>query len=128
MEKKQISFWWAIPIGLVFPILQIAFQYLRFQELDPFTPMLDYLWYFAAGVAGVLLLFFLLHRSKTTTQKWIVVLAFLLGTPISTLVMAGVGGFGPFGIIFFPLLVWALFSGFGFLVGRFFSRKESAAG
>jgi hypothetical protein len=49
METKKMSFWWAVPIGLAFPILQIAFYYLRFAEFDPFTPWLDYLWYFLAG-------------------------------------------------------------------------------
>jgi hypothetical protein len=124
MDTKKISFWWAGLIGLAFPVLQIAFYYLRFAELDPFTPWLDYLWYFLAGVAGALLLILLLQRSRTTLQKWIVLLAFLIAAPISTLMMRSGGVLGPLGMILFPLLNWLLFCGFGFLVGRFFSRKQ----
>jgi hypothetical protein len=124
MDKKKLSFWWAAPIGLIFPVLQIAFNYFRFQGLDPYTPWLHYLWYYLAGVAGVLLLILLLQRSRTRVQKWIVFLAFLVATPFSTLTMGNVGGFGPIGIMLFPLIFWAIFSGFGFLVGWFFSRKQ----
>jgi hypothetical protein len=124
MDNKKLSFWWAAPIGLIFPVLQIAIYYFRFEELDPYTPWLDYLWYYLAGVAGVLLLILLLHRSRTRMQKWIVFLAFLLATPISSLMMRSGGVLGPLGIILFPTLNWVLFSGFGFLVGRFFSRKQ----
>ena len=124
MQTKKMSFWWSVPIGLVFPVLQIAIYYLRFNEMDPYTPLLDYLWFYMAGVAGVLLLIFLLRRSRTGIQKWLVVIAFLLATPISTSVMVGGGAFGPIGIILAPLFIWTLFCGFGYLVGRFFSRKQ----
>lgn len=128
MQTKKMSFWWSVPIGLVFPALQIAISFLRFNELDPYTPLLDYLWFYLAGVAGVLWLIFLFHRSKTGVQKWVVFLAFLLATPISTLAMANASGFGPIGILLFPFIIWALFSGFGFVVGWYFSRRLAQTG
>jgi hypothetical protein len=124
MEPKKISYWWAILIGLVFPIAQIVIYFLRFGEMNPYASILDHLWFFLAGAAGGLLLIELLRRSLTGVQKWIVAVAYLLGTPVSTLMMVGGGLLGPIGIILFPLINWALFSGFGFLVGRYFSRRR----
>ena len=125
MENKQTSYMWAIPIGLLFPLLQVAIYYMRFGELNPYAPVWDYLWFFLAGTAGILLLIFLLNRSANGAQRWAVALAFLVGTPISTMMMVGGGVLGPIGIILFPLLNWVLFSGLGFLVGRYFSRKTA---
>lgn len=123
METKKISFWWAVPIGLLFPILQIAIYFARFGEMNPYAPVFDYLWFALAGIAGGLLLTFLLGRSTTGLQRWFVGIAFLLAAPISTLMMVGGAVLGPLGIILFPALNWGLFCGFGFLAGRFFSRK-----
>ena len=118
-----MSYWWAILIGLVFPIVQIAIYFMRFGEMILYATILDHLWFLLAGAAGALLLIALLRRSQTTVQKWIVVLAYLLGAPISTLMMVGGGLLGPIGIILFPLFRGS-FLGFGFLVGRFLSRRK----
>ena len=127
MEPKKMSYWWAIPIGLFFPVVQIAIYFLRFGEMNPYAALLDHLWFLLSGAAGALLLIVLLRRSQTTVQKWIVVLAYLLGTPISTLMMVGGGLLGPIGIILFPLFNWALFCSLGFLVGRYLSKRKLRA-
>jgi hypothetical protein len=124
MESKKMSYWWAVLIGLVFPILQVVIYFLRFGEMNPYAVIVDHLWFFLSGAVGALLLILLLRRSQTPVQKWIVALAYLLGTPISTLMMVGGGLLGPIGIILFPLFNWFLFCGFGFLVGRFLSRRK----
>ncbi len=124
MENKQtLSYWWAALIGLLFPIAQAAIYYFRFGQLNPYATVLDYLLFFLAGALGALVLIPLLRRSRTPAARWIVLLAFLLATPLAIAGMVGGGLFGPVGVVLLPAILWAIFAGIGYGIGRLVSRK-----
>ena len=125
MEKqREIYYWWAALIGLFFPVLQSTIYYFRFRVLNPYAGPLDYALFFLAGALGGLILIAFLRSSRTKAARWIVVAAFLLATPFATLGMLGGSLLGLFGIVLLPGAIWAIFTGIGFWIGRFFSRSK----
>jgi hypothetical protein len=126
-KKRELSYWWAALIGLVFPLLQDLLYYLRFRILNPYAGPLDYALFFLAGALGGLILIALLRRSRTTAAKWIVLLAFLLATPLAIAGMLGGGLFGLFGILLLPAAIWAIFTGLGYGIGRLLSRMGAGS-
>ena len=122
---RELSYWWTIVIGLLFPILQGAIYYIRFGILNPYAPLIDYILFFLAGTLGGLVLIALLQRSHTKAAKWSVIVAYLLGTPIAFLGSLGGGLFGPVGVILLPVIIWAIFTAIGFGVGRLFFKGET---
>jgi len=126
-KKREFSYWWAVLIGLFFPILQDLIYYLRFGILNPYAGLQDYVLFFLAGALGGLILIALLRRSRTNAAKWSVLLAFLLATPLATLGMLGGGLFGFFGIVLLPAAIWAIITGIGYGIGRLVSRARAGA-
>jgi DMSO reductase anchor subunit len=122
---RELSYWWAAAIGLLFPILQALIYYIRFGILNPYAPLIDYILFFLAGTLGGLILIALLRRSETKSAKWSVSLAYLLGTPVAFLGSLGGGLFGPVGVILLPTIIWAVFSLIGYWLGSLFSKDKS---
>ena len=119
MYSKDIYYWWAVPIGLVFALLQPLVNFYGFREAYPYVSLTSYFWFFLAGTAGGLVLITFLLASTDWIAQGIVVSAFLLATPISEYAMLiGGGRLGFLGVVLFPLLPWALISGLGYLIGR----------
>ena len=126
MEKNQeFPYWWAALVGLLFPVLQGTIYYLRFGLLNPYAGFLDYFLFFLAGALGGLVLIALFQRSRTRAAKWIVLVAFLLATPLATLGALGGGLLGLFGVVLLPPVIWAAITGIGYLVGSLVSRKRA---
>lgn len=123
-NKREIPYWWATVLGLLFPVLQAAFYYARFGILNPYAPLIDYLLFFLGGTLGGFILIALLRRSGTKAAKWSVTLAFLLGTPIAFIGSLGGGLLGPIGVVLFPAIIWAVFTGIGYWIGKLFSKGE----
>jgi hypothetical protein len=121
MEKKM-SYWWSLPIGLVYPVVQVLIYLYRFGQLNTLASPLDYLMYFAAGLAGALLLIFFLRRSRKRAGRWVIVAAYLLAAPLAVAGMVGGGLLGPVGVILFSFVPWAVFMWIGYLAGIFLSR------
>jgi len=65
---------------------------------------------------------FFLNRHESTRARWIVLIAFLLASPIALIMMLGGGLLGPLGVLIFPQFPWGIFMGLGSLVGRFASK------
>jgi hypothetical protein len=123
MEEKKIPYWWAILIGLLAPILQVAIYYFRFFSLNEESTALDYVMFFIAGTVGGLILIALLNRSKTKAAKWLVIIVFILATPVALTGMVVGGLVGPLGVIFMSAMLWTMITGIGFFIGRFLSRN-----
>ena len=123
MQEKKISYGWAALIGLLTPVLQIAIFYFRFQKTNQDSSLLDHIMFFLAGSLGGLILITFLRRSKTRVAKWIVMVTFVLATPIALTGMIVGGLAGPIGVLFMSAILWTIITGMGFLVGRFLSRN-----
>ena len=122
MLEKTIPYWWSLPIGFVYPILQVMIYLFRFGKLNTLASPLDYLIYFIAGVTGALLLIFFLRRSRKRMGRWVILGTYLLAAPLALAGMVGGGLLGPIGVILFSLVPWALFIWLGYLAGAFFSQ------
>jgi hypothetical protein len=123
MEEKKIPYWWALLLGLLSPVLQAAIFYFRFKSLNEESSALDYVMFFVAGTVGGLIMIALVNRSKAKAAKWLVVIAFILATPIALIGMIVGGLVGPFGVVFMSAMLWAFITGLGYVVGRFLSRS-----
>jgi hypothetical protein len=121
-EMKSIPAYWALLTGLLSVIAQGIFYFLRFGQWNTQSPFSDYLFFFLAGSLGGLILVFFLNRQTSSRGRWIVMLMFLLISPISLFFMLGGGLFGPFGLLLLPQVPWGLFSWLGSLLARFVSR------
>src|SRR5512147_929466 len=119
MDVKRIPYWWSVPIGFVYPVLQVLIFLFRFRKLNTLGSPLDYLVFFAAGLAGALLLIFFLRRSRARVGRWVILCAYLLAVPLALAGMIVGGLLGPVGIILFSFVPWALFMWLGYLAGAF---------
>ena len=115
---KTLSAYWAFVVGLLFVAAQVIAYYLRFGNWNTISPFSDYLLFFLAGALGGSILIFFLNRQASVTQRWIVLVAFLIASPIALTMMLGGGLLGPLGVLIFPQIPWALFTWFGSLAGR----------
>ena len=119
---KRIALNWAGLAGLLTIAAQaIAFR-IRFGNWNTDAFIVDYLLMFSAGAVGGLILIRFLNRQASSDGRWIVLIAFLLGSPIALYAMILGGLFGLLGILILPQIPWALFAWLGSLVGRFVSR------
>lgn len=122
MLEKKVPYWWSLLIASVYPVLQLLIFLFRFRKLSTLASSLDYLIYYLAGLAGALLLIFLLRRSKTSTGRWVILGAYLLATPLALSGMVGGGLLGPLGVILFSFVPWALFMWLAYLAGAFLPK------
>jgi hypothetical protein len=121
MKKTQI--YWALLVGLLSVVAQIATFYMRFGKWNVSSTMLDYVLFFLAGTLGGLILIYFLNRQNSKTAWSVTLLAFLLASPIAMVMMVGGGLLGSIGVLIFPQIPWALFAWIGGLVGNFFAKK-----
>ena len=121
-NTEPISLYWALLVGLLTMVAQLITYYLRFERLNTQASLTEYLLLFLAGSLGGLILIFFLNRQPTTRGRWVVVIMFLLITPLSLFLMLGGALFGVLGLLLLPQIPWALFSWLGSLLGRLVSR------
>jgi hypothetical protein len=119
---KPVPAYWALLVGLLTIAAQVLIYYVRFGSLNTVSPFIDYLFIFLAGSLGGSILVFFLNRHESTRARWIVLIAFLLASPIALIMMLGGGLLGPLGVLIFPQFPWGIFMGLGSLVGRFASK------
>lgn len=119
---KKVSFYWALPMGLLTVAAQVLNFYVRFGRWNTDAFFLDYLLMFLAGALGGLILIFFLNRQASSEKRWIVLIAFLLGSPVALFMMILGGLLGLPGILILPQIPWALFAWIGSLVAKSVSR------
>ena len=121
MKKTQT--YWAVLIGLLSVVIQIATFYIRFGGWNTSSPMWDYILFFLAGTLGGLILIYFLNRQNSKTAWYATLIAFLLASPIALIMMVGGGLLGSIGVLLLPQIPWVLFTWIGGLAGNFFAKK-----
>ena len=116
---KQLSPYWALVIGLLAVAAQVLTFYFRFGSWNTTATFAEYLFFFLAGALGGSTLIYFLNRQESARARWIVLVMFLLASPLALFAMLGGGLLGPIGVLVFPQIPWALFTWIGSLVGRF---------
>ena len=119
---KKISPVWALVVGLLVVAAQVITFYIRFGRWNTNAFFVDYLLIYLAGTLGGLILIYFLNRQPSSDARFIVTIAFLLGSPLALIMMIAGGLLGVLGILIFPQIPWALFTWIGSLVGRRVSR------
>jgi hypothetical protein len=119
---KSISAYWAPLVGLLATLAQVLTFYVRFERWNTDSSFTDHLFFFLSGSLGGWILIFFLNRQTSAPGRLIVLLAFLLASPVALFTMVSGGLFGPLGSLVLPQIPWALFTWLGSLLGRFVSR------
>lgn len=120
---KTISPYWALVVGLLSIVAQVIISYLRFGRWNTAATFAEYLFFFLAGALGGSILIFFLNRQASTSARWMVLVGFLIASPIALFMMIGGGLLGPLGVLAFPQIPWALFTWLGSIVGRFAAKR-----
>jgi hypothetical protein len=115
---KKISNYWSLLEGLFTVAYQVVTFYLRFGSMNTDATIEEYLLFFVAGTLGGLILIFFLNKQASPAKRWVVLIAFLLATPLAMIFLLGGGLLGWIGVILFPQIPWALFTWIGSLVSR----------
>ena len=115
---KKISLYWSLLVGLFVVVYQVVMFYVRFNRMNADATILDYILFFAAGTVGGLLLIYFLNRQTSNAKRWVVLIAFLLATPVAMIFILGGGMLGWIGVILFPQIPWALITWIGSLIGK----------
>ncbi len=122
MNKKP-SFFWALAVGLLFPVLQVVIFLIRFGRLDTEAPITDYLLFFLAGsLIGVALIYFL-RRSETQSVFNATLVAFIISLPFALFGMVVGGVVGVVGIFLLGVSPAVFITGVGYFIGRAFAKK-----
>lgn len=122
-QVKKIPFQWALLVGLLAAVAQVLTFYLRFGRWNTDAFIVDYLFIFLAGALGGLILIYFLNRQSSLDARFIVMIAFLLASPLALFMMIGGGLLGLPGILILPQIPWALFTWIGSFVGKRLSRS-----
>jgi heme/copper-type cytochrome/quinol oxidase subunit 4 len=115
---KKISVYWSLLVGLLTVAIQVITFYMRFGRMNADSTFGDYILFFIAGTLGGLILIYFLNRQTSNAKRWVVLIAFLLATPVAMIFILGGGLLGGVGVILFPQIPWSLFMWVGSLVGK----------
>ena len=119
---KKVSFYWAWLVGLLTVAVQVFTFYARFGHWNMISGVLDYVLFFGAGALGGWILIYCINRQDSLKGRWVVLIVFLLASPVALIMMLGGGLIGWIGVLLFPLIPWALFTWLGSCVGNLVSR------
>jgi len=118
MIAKKVPLSWAPLLGLLTIAAQMVRFYVRFGRWNTDAFILDYLLIFLAGALGGLILIYFLNRQPSSDARFVVLIGFLLASPIALFLMIAGGLLGIPGILLLPQIPWALFAWIGSLVAR----------
>lgn len=119
----RIPFQRAPLVGLLTVAGQVVTFYVRFGRWNMDAFIVDYLLMFIAGTLGGLILIYFLNRQTFSDARFMVLIAFLLASPLALFLMIAGGLLGVPGILLLPQIPWALFSWIGSFVGKRLSRN-----
>ena len=120
---KKVSPYWSLLVGLLTIAGQVVTFYIRFGRWNTDAFILDYLLIFLAGAVGGWILIHFMNRQSSSDARFIVLIAFLLASPIALFLMIAGGLLGIPGILLLPQIPWALFVWIGSFVGKRLSRS-----
>ena len=119
----MISVYWSLLVGFLAIVAQVLTYYFRFGRWNTVSPFEDYLFFFLAGTLGGWTLIYFMNRQASAAARWIVLVAFLLASPLALTVMVAGGVLGGFGVFLFPQVPWTLSGLLGSWMGNFVSRR-----
>ena len=119
---QKVSLYWALLVGLLSPVAQAFEYYFRFERWNTEATITEYVLFFLAGTLGGVILIFFMNRQASTRRRWVVLIAFLLASWIALIMMIAGGLLGPIGVLLFPQIPWALFTGIGSWLAKFIVR------
>jgi hypothetical protein len=121
-KKKQavtaLSLAWAMLVGLLSIVAQVVIFYVRFGFFNTQASFANYAAFFLAGTLGGSILIYFLNRESSPRGRGMVLLAFLLASPLALILMLVGGLFGPLGVLIAPQIPWALFTWLGAFVSK----------
>ncbi len=122
MDKKP-SFLWALAIGALFPVLQLAIFLLRFNRWNTDSPAIEYLFFYISGTVIGLGLIYFLRRSENKGVQRATIIGFVIGIPFALfgMVMGGLGG--PLGAILLGMSPGVFMTALGYFLGLALSKK-----
>ena len=120
---KKVSLYWVLLVGLLSVAAQGLNYYLRFGRWNTSATAIEFLLFFLSGALGGGVLIYFLNRQASAMRRWVVLIAFLLASPIALFMMLGGGLLGPPGVLIFPQIPWALLAWIGSWAGKFISRS-----
>jgi hypothetical protein len=122
-QVKRIPIQWALLVALLIVAAQVLTFYVRFGRWNTDAFIVDYLLIFLAGALGGIILIYFLNGQSSLDARFIVVIAFVLASPIALFMMIGGGLLGIPGILILPQIPWAIFTWIGSFVGQRLSRS-----
>jgi hypothetical protein len=121
-KKKHLSLAWAMLVGLLSIVAQVVTFYVRFGFFNTQASFANYAAFFLAGTLGGSILIWFLNREESARARRIVLIAFLLASPLAVILMLAGGLFGPIGVLIAPQIPWAFFTWLGSFVSKRISR------
>jgi len=115
---KKIPLYFSFLVGLLTIVYQVVAFNVRFGRLNTDSSIVDYILFFLAGSIGGWILVMFLNRQASVPKRWVVLIAFLLATPVAMIFILFGGSLGWIGVLIFPQIPWALVTWIGSLVGR----------
>ena len=110
-------------MGLLAIAGQVVMFYIRFGRWNTDAFLVDYLLIFLAGVLGGWILIYFMNRQSSSDARFVVLLSFLLGSPLALFLMIAGGLLGIPGILLLPQIPWVSFAWIGSFVGKRLSRS-----
>lgn len=120
---KPVTTYGMVLVGLITVAAQIIIFYVRFGRWNNASTYTDYLLFFLSGALGGWILTYILNRQVSGAQRRVVLIAFLLASPIALMLMLAGGLIGPLGVLIFPQIPWALLAWLGSSVGKLIFRE-----
>ena len=120
---KKVPLYWALVVGLLAIAAQVVWFFFRFGHWNIDASGTECLLFFLAGIVGGVMLIYFLNRQVSIVQRQVVLIAFLLASPVAVFVMLLGGWFGPLGILASPQIPWAVLTWTGSLVAKLASGE-----
>lgn len=123
MQNKTPSFLWAIPLGFLYPVLQVLIFYLRFGRLNQDSAFTDYASFFLSGALGAVLFIYFLRRSEEKPIRSLVMSGYAISLPLALFAMILGGLFGIIGVVIFGALPSLILVPIGYFGGKLMVKQ-----
>jgi hypothetical protein len=117
-QARNLSFSWALVVGLLSIVAQVVTFYVRFGFFNTQASFANYAAFFLAGTLGGCILIYFLNRADSPRTRRVVLITFLLASPLALIMMLAGGLLGPIGVLIVPQIPWALFTWLGAFVSK----------
>ena len=121
-QARSLSFSWSLVVGLLSIVVQVVVFYIRFGFFNTQASFANYVCFFLAGTLGGCILIYFLNLQTSPRARRVVLIAFLLASPLALIMMLAGGLLGPIGALIAPQIPWSLFTWLGALMSKRISK------